>query len=127
MTVLASVNPAVSIVVIVLGIIAIVANWIIFTKAGRHGWESIIPFWNLYVLLHIIGKSGWNMLWYLLPIVGWLILAIILCIGLARSFGHGGGFAVGLFFLPWIFECILAFGDSEYLGPGGDRNAVSTV
>jgi len=26
--------------------------------------------------LHDTGKSGWNLLWYLLPIVGWIILLI---------------------------------------------------
>lgn len=29
--------------------------------------------------LHDAGKSAWNILWYLLPIVGWIILIIFYC------------------------------------------------
>ena len=36
--------------------------------------------------------------------------------GLARSFGKGTGFAVGLILAPIIFYPMLAFGKSEYIG-----------
>lgn len=29
--------------------------------------------------LHDTGKSGWNVLWYLLPLVGWIIEIVLLC------------------------------------------------
>ena len=29
--------------------------------------------------LHDTGKSGWNVLWYLLPLVGWIIEVVLLC------------------------------------------------
>ena len=35
---------------LVLVIIAIIAQWKIFQKAGREGWKAIIPFYNMYVL-----------------------------------------------------------------------------
>ena len=38
---------------------------------------------------------------------------------LAKAFGKGGGFAVGLIFLPYVFEPILAFSDAAYLGVPG--------
>ena len=41
---------------------------------------------------------------------------IITMVKLAKAFGKGGGFAVGLIFLSIIFYCILAFGPSTYLG-----------
>ena len=47
------------------------------------------------------------------------MVAIVVCVDLARSFGKGAGFAIGLVFLPFIFDLILAFGDAEYVGPGG--------
>lgn len=37
-------------------------------------------------------------------------------LGMARSFGYGSGFAVGLFFLPMIFQLILAFNKDAYQG-----------
>ena len=38
-------------------------------------------------------------------------------IKLARAYGMGTGFAVGLILLPSIFHMILGFGDSTYYGP----------
>lgn len=29
--------------------------------------------------LHDSGKSGWNVLWYILPFIGWIIVVIMLC------------------------------------------------
>jgi len=53
---------------------------------------------------------------FLIPIVN-LIISIIVYYDLSRSFGHGGGFTVGLVFLSWIFLLILWLGQSEYRGP----------
>lgn len=41
--------------------------------------------------------------------MGMLAVYIIGCIKLAKVFGQGGGFACGIFFLPNIFICIIAF------------------
>ncbi len=43
-----------------------------------------------------------------------LLFTIITMLRLAKSFGKGGGFVVGLLFLNLIFLPILAFGSSEY-------------
>lgn len=29
--------------------------------------------------LHDTGKSGWNVLWYLIPLIGWIIEVVLLC------------------------------------------------
>ena len=29
--------------------------------------------------LHDTGKSGWNVLWYFLPLIGWIIEVVLLC------------------------------------------------
>lgn len=42
------------------------------------------------------------------------IVAILMYIGIARNFGKGGGYAVGMIFLPIIFYPMLAFGSAEY-------------
>ena len=44
---------------------------------------------------------------------------IIVAIDLAKSFGKGTGFAVGLIFLAPIFILILGFGPATYQGPAG--------
>jgi len=87
--------------------------WKIFAKAGEPGWTCLVPIYNTCVWLKIAGKPMWWILLLLIPFVG-LIIAILAVIGLANKFGKGGGFAVGLIFLPIIFYPILAFGDAEY-------------
>ncbi len=48
-----------------------------------------------------------------------IVVWIIVMIDLAKSFGNGVGFAIGLIFLPFIFGLILGFGADKYLGPAG--------
>ncbi len=79
-----------------------VADWIIFTKADHPGWASLIPFYNLYVVLKIVGRPGWWLILFFIPFVN-IIVAIIVAIDMSKSFGHGGGFALGLIFLGPIF------------------------
>jgi hypothetical protein len=100
---------------LVFGLIAIVSLWKIFTKAGWPGWASIIPFYNFYVICRIAGKPGWWLVLMLIPLVNFIV-AIIVFFGLAKSFGKGAGFALGLILLGIIFLPILAFGDARYQG-----------
>jgi hypothetical protein len=101
----------------------IAALWKVFVKAGQPGWAAIIPIYNLYILLKVIGRPGWWILLFLLgiiPFVGWiavLVLGIIIAIDLAKSFAKSSGFAVGLFLLNFIFIPILGFGEAQYVGP----------
>jgi hypothetical protein len=90
--------------------------WMIFTKAGEEGWKAIIPIWNYIVLLKIVGREWWWVLLALIPIVGFVIW-IIVSLDLAKSFGRGTGFAIGMIFLPFIFAPILGFGSDTYRGP----------
>ena len=105
---------------LVISIISIIANWKLFTKAGEKGWKCLIPIYNTVVLFKIAGLSPWLVLGYLatiIPVVGGLIslgISIYLYINLAKAFGEGAGFAVGLILLNTIFMMILAFGSSQY-------------
>lgn len=109
-----------SIVLIVVGILTIIAQWKIFTKAGEAGWKCLIPIYNLVILFKIAGLSPWWVLGYLaaiIPVVGVFITAgisIYLMISLGKAFGKSTGFIVGLVFLNTIFTLILGFGSSEY-------------
>jgi hypothetical protein len=98
-------------------IIFVIAYWTIFTKAGQPGWASLIPIYNAYVLLKIVGRPWWWLLLFLVPIANFIV-AIMLSIDLARSFGRSTLFGVVmLFFFSAIGVLILAFGDSRYVGP----------
>ncbi len=123
---------------IVLGILVatlvIIAQWKIYTKAGRPGWACLIPVYSDITMLKICKMSPWLLLLNLLPLVNDLmvifgygmflvsmlayvipcILSVMICIKLAHAFGKGEGFAVGLMLIPLIFYPILAFGNAQY-------------
>lgn len=105
-------------IALAVGILMIIAQWRIFSKAGEPGWASLIPIYNLYVLYKITWGSGIRFLLLLIPLYN-IILAIQTNIRLARAFGKGDGFAVGLIFLPGIFMLILGFGGAQYCGVPG--------
>lgn len=110
-----------------IAIVQIIAMWKLYKKAGEAGWKSIIPIYNAVILFKIAGLSPWLILVYLLgivPFIGWIaiiVMTAILCYKLALSFGKDIAWAIGLYFLAPIFYMILAFGKSEYVGPGGEK------
>ncbi|MHC4108620.1 MAG: DUF5684 domain-containing protein [Planctomycetota bacterium] len=93
----------------------IAAWWKVYVKAGQPGWAAIIPIYNMIVLLEIVGRPWWWIFLLLIPIVG-LVIYILVIVELAAVFGKGGGFAVGLIFLGFIFIPILGFGSAVYVG-----------
>ena len=97
-------------------IFLIASIWKVFTKAGQPGWASIIPIYNIIVMLQIVGRPWWWILLLLIPIVN-LVIFIIISIDMAKSFGKGAGFGIGLFLLGIIFYPILGFGNATYQGP----------
>ena len=94
-------------------ILAIIALWKLFTKAGKPGWASIIPIYNTIVMLEIAGKPWWWLFLLMIPFVN-IVISVLVIIGLAKNFGRGGGTIVGLILLPIIFMMILGFGSAEY-------------
>ncbi|MGE5801323.1 MAG: DUF5684 domain-containing protein [Gemmatimonadota bacterium] len=94
----------------------IATMWKVNEKGGKPGWAAVVPIYNEVVLLQLAGKSGWWVLLYLIPLVN-IIIYFIARIDLAKSFGRGVGFGLGLIFLPVIFFPILAWDDPEYVGP----------
>jgi hypothetical protein len=97
--------------------------WAVFKKAGSDmAWAAFVPIFNLYVLLKIVGRPGWWLLLFLIPIVNFIVL-IVVYYDLSKSFGHGAGFTIGLIFLQWIFLAILGWGSSQYQGPAAGGGA----
>ncbi len=109
-------SAVVWIIVLAVAVLTIAGIWMTYVKADQPGWASIIPFYNIYVMLKIVGRPGWWLILFFIPFVN-IIVGIMVYIELSRSFGHGVGFAIGLYFLPFIFWLILGFGEDRYLGP----------
>ena len=99
---------------LVITIVVIAGMWKVFTKAGKPGWASIVPIYNAIVLLEIAGKPAWWIVLLIIPGVN-LIFIFIVSIDLAKNFGKGTGFGVGLALLGVIFYPILGFGDARYM------------
>ena len=97
-------------------ILSIVSLWVIFTKAGKPGWASIVPIYNIIVLMEIVGKPSWWVILMFIPLVN-IIICVLVFMGLAKSFGKSELFGIGLFLLSPIFMPMIAFGDATYEGP----------
>ena len=101
---------------LVAGLVALIAQWRMYTKAGKHGWAVLIPIYNVWVLYEIICDRGTAMFRLLIPIynIYWSIKSII---KLAHAYGKGTGFGILMLFFPPICYLILGFGSAEYEGP----------
>ena len=117
----------------------VIAGIRIFAKFGEPGWKAIIPFYNTYVqyskvwsstmgiasvaltLIHVVGSNYTAdnaMLSMVIAIVGGVnfIVTLLGNIKLAKSFGHGTAFGLGLTFLQPIFILILGYSGDQYIG-----------
>jgi hypothetical protein len=113
-----SIIVLVVVVMVALLVLMIASMWTIFTKAGQPGWAAIIPIYNIVVFMEIIRKPWWWLFLWMIPYIGiiWTIWGWNLMV---KSFGKEEGFTIGVIFLGFIFIPILAFGDSQYIGPSG--------
>lgn len=132
-----------SVVFIIVGwlVLTIVADWLLFKKAKKPGWHSLIPFLNtydeydicwsgsmgvLYVILMLVYNSisqdpDNKVMVFFAGVVGIIMLIIhfMQSMKLARSFGKGRLYGVFLFFFGGIARIILGLGDAEYIGRVG--------
>ena len=132
------------VVAIILYVLCVVGLYKMFVKAGEPGWKAIIPIYNTYIMFKISWKTSMFWIFFFTYIVGYvlcqvvsvaspaettgLILAIIgfillviaivvnviMCHRLSKSYGHGVGYTIGLIFLNLIFTLILGLGSSQY-------------
>lgn len=109
-------------------VVFIIANWKIYTKAGRAGWKSLIPIYNMWVLFEIVGWEGWKIFLLLIPFYN-IYLIIKFYIELSKAYSQESIFALGLILLNPVFMLILAFGNAKYartpvsVGPAPEASA----
>ena len=135
-TILLKFGPAVLAIVIIWLVLNVVANWKLLKKAGRSGFQSIIPVWCTisrfgiswsklagigYLVcisiaaLNVQGLSQLGQVIYYIAVFTGFLLNLIEKFKLSKSFGHGFGFGLGLLVFEPVFVMVLAFGKSRYV------------
>ena len=101
------------VIVLAICVVSIAGVWMTMQKAGQPGWASLVPIYNMVVLLRIATKPWWWLFLCIIPLVN-LVIVFMVGFAVARNFGKGVGFGLGLVFLGPIFYCILGFGDARW-------------
>jgi signal peptidase I len=98
-----------------------VGLWKLFEKAGRKGWESLIPIYDLYVIQKITGKPAYWVIAALFPGIN-LIVLYAMVMNLYNSFGKRSlrdrTLAVLAFFYftpKWGFDKSITYTSPEHL------------
>jgi hypothetical protein len=104
-----------SLIGLLVAVLVIAGLWKVFTKAGKPGWAAIVPIYNLIVLFQIAGKPVWWLVLLFIPVVN-IVIMILAWVAVAKAFGKGTGFAIGLILLSPIFIPMLGFGNAQYQG-----------
>ena len=97
----------------IIGLFTLAGTWLVFLKAGKPGWASIIPIYSTWIILEIGGKPGWWSLIMLIPVLNIvaLVVYIIALIEIAKRFTRNVVFGIfGLFLFSFVGWPILGFG-----------------
>lgn len=92
---------------IILIVSLLIGLYKIFEKAGRKGWEALIPGYNLYVWLVIVDKPWWWLILLLIPGVNVIMYLILVWLTL-RNFEEENplkltiGVIFSFFYLPYV-------------------------
>lgn len=109
-------------------ILTVIAQWNIFEKAGEPGWKALIPVYRTYILYKITWTT--SIFWLqiilsllsLIPLLGFFftlasyVLSFMSMFRMSAAFGHGLGYAIGLFILNPLFVLIIGLGRDRYQG-----------
>ena len=90
----------VSIIYLLIVVLLLVSMWKVYEKAGRQGWEGIIPIYNLYVMLQIINRPWWWLLIMIFVPIANIIFSIIALKEFLEKFGKVLDLPLQLFSFP---------------------------
>ena len=92
-----------------IAVLMLVSMWKLFVKAGKPGWASLIPIYNIVIMCEIAEKPVWYIILLFVPIAN-IYASFMIYDGIAKKFGKSSGFAIGMLLLPIIFIPILGLG-----------------
>ncbi|TYP86969.1 signal peptidase I [Sphingobacterium allocomposti] len=102
----------------VLTIASLYGLWLLFKKAGKQGWEAIVPFYREYVMAQLTARPTWWVVLLLVPIVNIFIfyglyLDFLKCFGKRRFWETAVAVLLPFIYLPlWGRDS-----NVRYLGP----------
>lgn len=103
-------------------VLHLIGYWKTLSKGGEPGAISLLFLIGCLApiaflpMCKLVGRPAWWVILLYIPFVNIVVLAI-LSIDIAKSYGKGTGFGIGLWLLAPIFYLILGFGGSTYRGP----------
>lgn len=95
------------ILTLVFFLLTVVSLYKIFMKAGRKGWESLIPMYNLWIWIKIIRKPTWWFIFLLVPYIN-VFMILLMIVELLKCFDKNGlgpqtlSVLVPFFYLPYL-------------------------
>lgn len=99
-------------------VVAVIAMWKLFAKAGEPGWKALVPIYNSWVFLRLGDQAGWWALVALIPFVN-IIAVVFMAIAaynIGLKLGKEGWYVVLYVLVPIIWMLILAFDKSTWKG-----------
>lgn len=96
------------VLILIPSILVLISQWKIYKKAGKKGWECLIPIYNIIVLLQIVELPMWYLALFFVPFAN-IYAMFKIYIELAHKFGKSTGFGVLTIFFNFICFPILAF------------------
>lgn len=99
----------------------------LFAKADRPWVAAFVPVWNLMEVMKIVGRPGWHIAFFLVPVYQ-IYFFFRICIELAQSFGKYSSIdyvLVCILNVFYVLNLALAYNE-EYHGPvyGKDTKAL---
>jgi len=108
-------SPVLIVLWVIVAVVLVIANWKIFTKAGKPGWAILVPVYNIVVMIQIIDKPMWWIVMLFIPIAN-IVFMIKILYNLVLKFGQPGWHVVLALFVGVIYYPYLAFSKASYQG-----------
>lgn len=90
---------------VVLTLVSLYGLWLLFKKAGKQGWEAIVPFYREYIFAELSARPKWWIVWLIVPIVNIFIFFglyfdFLKCFGRRRFWETAAAVLVPFIVLP---------------------------
>lgn len=99
-------------IIFLISVFYILCLWLAFRKAGKGGWESIIPIYNIWMMAELGTGKGYFSLLILIPIIG-VFGAYYLMYKFFKAYRMSTGLAIISLIFPFIGFFLAAF-SSKY-------------